>query len=68
MTPLFNGEYDFKHFLDYLMKDSDIAWTNMDASLEWFGPDVFSTLDNDRKELEKLESHFIKQSQPELMI
>jgi 3-dehydroshikimate dehydratase len=68
MTPLFNGEYDFKQFLDYLMKESAIPWQNMDASLEWFGPDVFATLDNDRKELAKLESHFIQQSQPELTI
>jgi 3-dehydroshikimate dehydratase len=68
MTPIFNGEYDFKQFLDYLMKESAIPWQNMDASLEWFGPDVFTTLDNDRKELAKLESHFIQQSQPELTI
>lgn len=68
MTPLFNGEYDFEHFLDYLMKESSVPWQSMDASLEWFGPDVFSTLDNDRKELGKLESHFIQQSQTELMI
>jgi 3-dehydroshikimate dehydratase len=38
----------------------------MDASLEWFGPDIFATLDNDRKELAKLESLFIQQSQPKL--
>ena len=68
MTPIFNGEYDFKQFLDYLMKESAIPWKNMDASLEWFGSDVFTTLDNDRKELAKLESHFIQQSQPELTI
>ena len=68
MTPLFNGEYDFKQFLAYLMKESGVPWQNMDASLEWFGPDVFTTLDNDRKELAKLESHFIQQSQPELTV
>ena len=68
MTPLFNGEYDFKYFLDYLMTESGIPWQNMDASLEWFGPDVFATLDNDRKELAKLESRFIQQPQPELTV
>ena len=66
MTPLFNGEYDFKQFLTYLMKESNVPWQNMDASLEWFGPDVFTTLDNDRKELAKLESHFIQQPESEL--
>jgi 3-dehydroshikimate dehydratase len=66
MTPLFNGEYKFEQFLAYLMKDSGMPWGNMDASLEWFGPDVFATLDHDRKELEKLESHFIQQSTSDL--
>jgi 3-dehydroshikimate dehydratase len=50
------------------MKESSIPWQNMDASLEWFGHDVFSTLDNDRKALAKLESDFLQQSQPELMV
>lgn len=61
MTPLFKGEYNFNQFLAYLMKDSGMPWKNMDASLEWFGPDVFATLDHDRKELEKLESHVTQQ-------
>lgn len=66
MTPIFKGEYDFKHFLAYLMKESSVPWQNMDASLEWFGPDVFATLDHDRKALANLESHFLLQPQPEL--
>jgi 3-dehydroshikimate dehydratase len=68
MTPLFKGEYDFKQFLAYLMKESSIPWQNMDASLEWFGHDVCATLDNDRKALAKLESDFLQQSQTELMV
>jgi 3-dehydroshikimate dehydratase len=68
MTPLFEGEYDFKQFLSYLMKESSIPWQNMDASLEWFGPDVFATLDNDRKALAKFETEFLQQNQPELMV
>jgi 3-dehydroshikimate dehydratase len=66
MTPLFNGEYNFEQFLAYLMKDPSMPWENMDASLEWFGPDVFATLDHDRKELAKLESNFIQQSKSDL--
>lgn len=65
MTALFNGEYDFKQFLTYLMKESSVAWQNMDASLEWFGPNVLATLDHDRKQLAKLESLFIQSAQPE---
>ena len=68
MTPLFEGEYDFKQFLSYLMKESSIPWQNMDASLEWFGPDVFATLDNDRKALAKFETEFLQQNQPEFMV
>ena len=65
MTSLFTGEYDFRKLLTYVMTESTIPWQNMDASLEWFGPDVFATLDKDRKELASLESQFIKQSQTE---
>ncbi|MFY0640456.1 MAG: sugar phosphate isomerase/epimerase [Bermanella sp.] len=65
MTPIFNGEYDFKNFLAYLMTHSSVPWQNMDASLEWFGPDVFATLDHDRQALAKLESQFCPSSQLE---
>ncbi len=64
MTPIFNGEYDFKQFLGYLMKESSVPWQSMDTSLEWFGPDVFTTLDNDRQELANLEAQFLKQLKP----
>ena len=65
MTPLFNGEYDFKQFFDYLMNQSSLPWQNMDASLEWFGPDVLKTLDNDRQALAKVESQYLNQKMPQ---
>lgn len=65
MTPIFNGEYDFKRFLDYLMNESSVPWQNMDTSLEWFGADVFTTLDGDRQDLAKVESEFLKQFKPQ---
>ena len=67
MTPVFSGAYDFNGFLNYLMKDSSIAWRDMDASLEWFGQDVFSTLNQDRNDLALIESAVAGQAiqQPE---
>ena len=47
------------------MQESSVPWQKMDTSLEWFGPDVFTTLDHDRQELAKLEAQFLKQLKPE---
>ncbi len=60
MTPLFSGAYDFKQFLNVLMAKSNLSWRDMDASLEWFGGDVFSTLQTDRKKISAIEAAFNK--------
>lgn len=56
MTSLFKGAYDFNQFLTYLLTQSTLAVEDMDASLEWFGPDVFTTLNEDRKGIFAIES------------
>lgn len=56
MTSLFQGAYDFNEFLTYLLTQSSLAVEDMDASLEWFGPDVFTTLNEDRKGIFAIES------------
>jgi len=58
MTSVFSGQYDFTAFLNYLMSKSALPWRDMDASLEWFGADVFSTLDTDLKKIYQIESAF----------
>ncbi len=42
MVPLFEGAFEYSEFLQELMKDPDC-----EASLEWFGPEVFDTLRQD---------------------
>ena len=37
MTPIFEGAYDFRRFLEFLVHESNFAWENLDTSLEWFG-------------------------------
>ncbi len=56
MVGLFNGAYDFTRFLRFVLMESRLSWDNLDASLEWFGSDVFGTLRHDRKQLNQLEA------------
>ncbi len=56
MVQLFEGAFDFRRFLRLVMTGSQLAWEGLDASLEWFGPDVLSTLAHDRDQLLQLES------------
>lgn len=58
MTPLFEGAYDFKDFLNFVMAHSPKLWEKTDASLEWFGHDVISNLKNDSSELSNHQMKF----------
>lgn len=49
MVPLFEGAFDYDTFLSELTGDS-----RLEASLEWFGDDVMSTLSHDRHAIEQL--------------
>jgi 3-dehydroshikimate dehydratase len=49
MVPLFEGAFDYDAFLADLACDS-----RLEASLEWFGDDVMSTLSHDRHAIEQL--------------
>jgi 3-dehydroshikimate dehydratase len=49
MVPLFEGAFDYGTFLADLAGDS-----RLEASLEWFGDDVMSTLSHDRHAIEQL--------------
>ena len=54
MVPLFEGAFDYHRFLPFVMTDTSL-WPMLDVSLEWFGPDVFTTLKNDAEALFSLE-------------
>lgn len=47
MVNLFDGAFDFEAFLTHLQTKSALSWDSLDASLEWFGPNVSSTLEED---------------------
>lgn len=51
MVSLFEGAFDFKGFLSFVMTQAQSCWNELDASLEWFGPDVMNTLAHDRREI-----------------
>jgi 3-dehydroshikimate dehydratase len=55
MVRLFDGAFDFRHFLRAVMTELPRAWESLDTTLEWFGPDVLSTLAHDGDQLLKLE-------------
>lgn len=59
MVSLFDGAYDFKRFLRFVLVESRLSWDSLDASLEWFGSDVTGTLLHDRKQLEQLETELV---------
>lgn len=54
MVPLFEGSFDYNHFLAFACKRA--SWKQLDASLEWFGPDVLGTLERDSRKLRHLEA------------
>jgi 3-dehydroshikimate dehydratase len=56
MVNLFQGACDFEHFLRTVMLEAAPQWETIDASLEWFGANVFSTLEHDSRRLRALES------------
>jgi 3-dehydroshikimate dehydratase len=56
MVELFEGAYDFERFLRFVLTESNLNCDSLDASLEWFGADVFATLQGDRFQLRQLEA------------
>lgn len=56
MVELFGGAYDFRRFLRFVMTESNLNSDSLDASLEWFGGDVFATLQGDRAQLRQFEA------------
>ncbi|MFT4175131.1 MAG: sugar phosphate isomerase/epimerase [Luteolibacter sp.] len=55
MVGLFEGAFDYHQFLAHVMTETSL-WPTLDASLEWFGPDVLATLEQDAKKLFLLEA------------
>ncbi len=51
MVKLFDGQYDFSAFIRFLMSQSQLPSETIDASLEWFGGDVLTTLAHDCRAL-----------------
>ena len=58
MVQLFEGVFDYDRFLPFVMTDTSL-WPMLDVSLEWFGPDVFTTLEKDAKALFSLEENLL---------
>lgn len=54
MVSLFNGAFDYRKFLAFVMNETAL-WPTLDASLEWFGPHVLATLEQDAELLSLLE-------------
>ena len=56
MVRLFEGAFDYRHFLRAVIAEYPTRWNQLDASLEWFGPEVLPTLSHDLIELVRLEA------------
>ncbi|RBP48188.1 3-dehydroshikimate dehydratase [Roseimicrobium gellanilyticum] len=54
MVSLFEGAFDYRRFLTFVMTETSL-WPSLDASLEWFGPNVLGTLERDAELLSLLE-------------
>lgn len=67
MVSLFQGAFDFEHFLRTVMLEAAPQWETLDASLEWFGANVFSTLEHDSRQLRALESERHALSGPRIL-
>ncbi|MES2506500.1 MAG: sugar phosphate isomerase/epimerase, partial [Verrucomicrobiota bacterium] len=55
MVSLFEGAFDYREFLAFVMNETSL-WPTLDASLEWFGPNVLTTLEQDSEQLSLLEA------------
>lgn len=54
MTPLFDGVFNYQEFLNFVMQESTLDYNQLEASLEWFGPQVQQTLAADSKAIMQL--------------
>lgn len=55
MVSLFEGAFDYREFLAFVMNETSL-WPTLDASLEWFGPNVLTTLEQDAEQLALFEA------------
>lgn len=58
MVRLFDGAFDYRRFLQFVISESKLRWDSLDVSLEWFGGDVLSTLAHDGRQLLEFEAGF----------
>lgn len=65
MVELFAGAFDFERFLGFVMNAFPVRWKALDSSLEWFGPNVFATLEGDRQALARLQAEPLERSRVE---
>lgn len=56
MVGIFEGAFDYEPFLRFVMNESKLRWSELEASLEWFGPDVLTTLEGDLRRIAALEA------------
>ncbi|WP_096086854.1 sugar phosphate isomerase/epimerase family protein [Agaribacterium haliotis] len=54
MSTLFEGQFDYRRFLCDVFRKSTLDWSELDASLEWFGPNSIRTLEHDANKLRAL--------------
>ncbi len=59
MASVFEGAFDFDTFLRFVMQQDKVNWRDLDVSLEWFGGDVFCTLDKDQRAIGTLQGQFV---------
>ncbi len=58
MVSVFEGAFDFRHFLHFLMHQPLLSWQNLDVSLEWFGENILNTLNSDKNTIETLQHQY----------
>ncbi|MEM9454517.1 MAG: sugar phosphate isomerase/epimerase [Myxococcota bacterium] len=56
MVSIFEGAFDYEPFLRFVMTKSSLRWSELEASLEWFGSDVLPTLEGDHRRITELEA------------
>lgn len=57
MVPLFEGVVDYAGFLAHIRQRYPGRYSELDASLEWFGSDCWQTLNDDRYRLQQFAQH-----------
>ncbi|MBX2808862.1 MAG: sugar phosphate isomerase/epimerase [Cellvibrionaceae bacterium] len=58
MVSLFEGAFDFQHFLRFVIQQQQLNWQLLDVSLEWFGEKVCYTLAKDKGAINALQGRY----------